>query len=342
MRKLRILLLVHEDTVPPKSIDGLSEEEIKPFKAEFDVARSLESLGHQVHVLGVTDTLASVREAIEEFKPHVAFNLLLHFQGIGLYDAHVVSFLELRHVPYTGVNPRGLLLAHDKALTKKILSFHRIRCPRFAVFQKGKRVRRPAKLEFPLIVKSLAEHASQGIAQASIVHDDEALAERVEFIHRNVSPGAIAEQYIPGRELTVGVMGNQRLEVFPVWELFFDSLPASSEPIATSRVKWDYAYQQKIGLRSGPAEDLDEALQREIQRTARRIYKALGLSGYARIDLRLSEDGKVYVIEANPNPDLSYGEDFSMGAHASGYDYAGLLQKLLNLGLRYQAPWRLL
>ncbi|MHC4379418.1 MAG: D-alanine--D-alanine ligase family protein, partial [Planctomycetota bacterium] len=224
--------------------------------------------------------------------------------GIGLYDAHVVSFLELRHVPYTGVNPRGLLLAHDKALTKKILSFHRIRCPRFAVFQKGKRVRRPAKLEFPLIVKSLAEHASQGIAQASIVHDDEALAERVEFIHRNVSPGAIAEQYIPGRELTVGVMGNQRLEVFPVWELFFDSLPASSEPIATSRVKWDYAYQQKIGLRSGPAEGLDDALQREIQRTARRIYKALGLSGYTRIDLGLSEDVKVYVIEANPNPDL--------------------------------------
>ncbi len=342
MRKLRVLLLVHEDTVPPDSIEGLSEDEVKPFKAEYDVARTLEAMGHQVHVLGVTDTLTSVREAIEDFRPHVAFNLLLHFQGIGLYDAHVVSFLELRHMPYTGVNPRGLLLAHDKALTKKILSFHRIRCPRFAVFQRGKRVRRPAKLEFPLIVKSLAEHASQGIAQASIVHDDESLSDRVEFIHRNVSPSAIAEQYIPGRELTVGVLGNQRLDVFPVWELFFDSLPAGSEPIATSRVKWDYAYQEKIGLRSGPAEDLDGALQREIQRTARRIYKALGLSGYARIDLRLSESGKVYVIEANPNPDLSYGEDFSMGADALGYDYPALLQKLLNLGLRYQAPWRLL
>lgn len=342
MRKKRILLLVHEDTVPPKSLKGLSEEEIKPFKAEYDVARTLESLGHELLILGVTDDLASVREAIEEFKPHLAFNLLLHFQGIGLYDAHVMSYLELRHVPYTGVNPRGLLLAHDKALTKKILTFHRIRVPKFAVFQRGRKVRRPTKLEFPLFVKSLAEHASQGIAQASIVHDDEALAARVDFIHRNVSPAAIAEQYIPGRELTVGVLGNQRLEVFPVWELFFDSLPSGTEPIATSRVKWDYAYQRKIGLRSGPAEDLDEGAMREIQRMARRIYKALGLSGYARIDLRLAEDGRVYVLEANPNPDLSYGEDFSMGAHASGYEYPQLMQKIIGLGLRYQAPWRML
>lgn len=340
MKKLRVLVLVHEDLVPPESIEGLTQEQMAPWKAEFDVSATLREMGHEVEVLGVGDELKPVRQAIERFRPHVAFNLLLHFWGVGIYDAHLVSYLELLRTAFTGVNPRGLLLSHDKALSKKILAFHRIRVPRFLTFKEGGSRRVPKDTPFPLIVKSLAEHASLGISQASIVREPEALLERVDFIHRNVSSDAIAEQYIEGRELTVGVIGNQRLTCFPVWELSFENLPERAAPIATSKVKWDHAYQKKVGLRSAPADDLEPGEAEAIQRLAKRIYRVLGLSGYARIDLRRTADGRIYVLEANPNPDLCYGEDFAEGAEAVGLGYPDLLQKIVNLGMRWPAPWR--
>ncbi|MEZ5978619.1 MAG: ATP-grasp domain-containing protein [Planctomycetota bacterium] len=335
MRRRRVLLLVHEGLEPPDSIEGMSSQEVSPFKAEYDVRHTVEELGHEVRVLGLGDELAPLRETIREFRPHVAFNLLVHFRGLANLDAHVVSYLELQRLAYTGVNPRGLVLANDKALSKKILAFHRIRVPRFAVFRKGRRVARPSKLEFPLIVKGATEHASLGIAQASVVRNDEDLVDRVDYIHRKVCLEAIAEEYIEGRELTVGVLGNQRLLTSPVWELSFDNLPAGSQPIATSKVKWDHAYQKRIGLRSEAARDLPESVGEKLESLAKRIYRVLGLSGYARIDLRMKADGKVYVLEANPNPDLSFGEDFAEGMEARGLGYPGLVDKLIGLGIRY-------
>jgi D-alanine-D-alanine ligase len=337
MRRRRTLLLVHEGLEPPASIEGLSSQEMSPFKAEYDVRVTLEELGHDVRVLGLGDELAPLRDAITEFEPHVAFNMLVHFRGLANMDAHVISYLELRRLAYTGVNPRGLVLANDKALSKKILAFHRIRVPGFAVFRKGRRAKRPAKLGFPLIVKGATEHASLGIAQASIVHSDEELAQRVDLIQRTVCPEAIAEEYIEGRELTVSVMGNQRLETGPVWELSFDNLPAGSRPIATRKVKWDHAYQERIGLRSGPAADLEPEVEVRLAKLAKRIYKILGLSGYARVDLRMRPDGVPFVLEANPNPDLSFGEDFAESMEKRGYSYPQLVEKLVSLGERHAA-----
>src|SRR5690606_15796431 len=161
---------------------------------------------------------------------------------------------------YTGCNPRGLMLAHDKALTKMVLRYHRIRVPNFAVLPLGRKVRRPSKLQFPLLVKSLTEEGSVGIAQASIVHDDEKLAERVDFVHRHLGTHAIAEEYIDGRELYVGVLGNQRLQTLPIWELHFPKLREDAPRIATGKVKWDYKYQKKIGIRSSRARNLPEGL----------------------------------------------------------------------------------
>lgn len=337
MKKRRILLLVHEGLEPPASIKGLSSQESSPFKAEYDVRVALEELGHEVRVLGLGDELAPLRDAITEFEPHVAFNMLVHFRGLANMDAHVVSYLELRRLAYTGVNPRGLVLANDKALSKKILAFHRIRVPGFAVFRKGRRAKRPARLGFPLIVKGATEHASLGIAQASIVNSDEELAQRVDLIQRTVCPEAIAEQYIEGRELTVSVMGNQRLETGPVWELSFDNLPAGSEPIATRKVKWDHAYQERIGLRSGPAADLEPDAEARLEKLAKRIFRVLGLTGYARVDLRMRADGVPFVLEANPNPDLSFGEDFAESMEKRGYTYPQLVAKLVRLGERHAA-----
>ena len=340
VKRLRILYLVNEEKVPPNSCEGVSPEELRLVKVEYDVLATLRELGHDVRVVGVPDELTPVRNAIDEFQPHVAFNLVMHMHGVGVYDAHLISWLELRKLAYTGNNPRGLLVSHDKALSKKILAYHRIRVPGFAVFPHRRQVRRPKRLKFPLIVKALAEHASMGISQASIVYDDESLSERVEFIHRNVSPWAIAEQYIPGRELNIGVLGNQRLQVGPVWELLFPNLPKGSEPIATSAAKWDKAYQERIGLRSGPAEGISEEQQAELARLAKRVYRALGLSGYARIDLRMDEEGRAYVLEANPNPDLSFGEDFAEAFERVGYSYSELVQKIITLGLSFDAPWK--
>ena len=340
MRRLRVLVLCHDSALPPESIEGLSEEDMKPFKAEWDVLATLLQLGHDARALGVGDELAPVREAIAEFRPHVVFNLLLHFYDVGAYDAHVVTWLELQRQPYTGCNPRGLMLANDKALSKKVLAYHRIPVPGFATFRPGRKVRKPARLRYPLFVKSALEHASLGISQASIVHDDAQLAERVAYVQREVGPLVIAEEYIRGRELTIGVLGNERLQVFPLWEIHFDELAAGVEPIATSRVKWDYAYQKKIGLRTGPARDLPDGVAAGVVKLAKRIYRALELTGYARIDLRLDEAGRPYVLEANPNPDISFGEDFSESAEAAGLAYPDLVQRIVNLGLRYQAPWQ--
>jgi len=342
MRQMRVLVLTHEDLVPPSSLRGLSKKEAQVFKKEFDVTGGLRELGHEVQVVGVSHDLLPIRQHVEEFQPHVVFHLLMEFQDIAVYQAHVASYLELLRVPYAGCNPRGLLLARDKALSKKIFRYYRIPAPAFHVFRLGRAVRVPKDLGYPSIVKTVDEEASLGIAQASIVRDEEKLRERIEFVHRRLGTDAIAEQYIHGRELTVSVIGNERLQTFPIWELFFDNLPPGSNPIATERAKWDREYQLRVGIATGPAEDLPEALARQIAHLAKRSYRALHLSGYARLDLRLTEDGKVYVIEANPNPDLRREEDFAASAAEAGLSYPQLLQRLLNLGLRHRSPWRTL
>lgn len=340
MKKLRILVLMHEDLVPPDSIEGLSDEEIANWKSEYDVCAGLEALGHDVYPLGVSDDLGMIRSAIQERKPHIAFNLLEEFHGVAVYDQHVVSYLELVKQPYSGCNPRGLMLSHDKALCKQILSYHRIPTPRFTVLERGKRIRRSRRVDFPLMVKSVNEEASMGISQKSIVHDEHQLADRVAYIHEQVRTDALAEEYIEGRELYVGLMGNQRLTAFPVWEMLFPKMPPEMARIATRRVKWDAATQKEYGIKTEAAKDLPNGAQKKIISLCKRVYRCLSISGYARMDLRLAEDGRVYLLEANPNPNLEYGEDLAESAERVGVSYETLLHRILNLGLSYKAAWR--
>ena len=337
-KPLRVLVPVHEDLLPPDSIDGLSDEEIQPWKTEFDVIATLRNMGHEVHPIGVYSDLQVIRRAIQEFRPHIAFNLLEEFHGDSLYDQHVVSYLELQKLPYTGCNPRGLTLSHDKALSKKILAYHRIPVPHFAEFPLNRKVRRPSRLAFPLIVKSLTEEGSVGISRASIVYDDEKLKERVSFIHRQTQSAAIAEQYIEGREIYVAVLGNSQVRTFTPWELVISNLPDGAPLIATGRVKWNYKYQEKAGVATHAAR-LTPEQEKELERLSKRISRNLYLSGYARLDFRLDAKGQFYLLEANPNPNLSFGEDFAEAAEHDGLGYDALLQKLITLGLRYhRAP----
>jgi D-alanine-D-alanine ligase len=336
MSKLRVLALVHRHLIPPDTIPEGTDITAEPWRTEYDVISTLRAMGHDVQPLGVHDDLGDIRRAATEWKPHIAFNLLEGFDDITIFDQNVVSHLELLKLSYTGCNPRGLLLARDKSLSKKLLAYHRIPVPEFEVVRIGRAVKRPKRLPYPLIVKSLTQEASIGISQASVVDSDEKLNERVEFIHENIGTAAIVEQYIEGREIYVGVWGNQALQALPVWELFFTNMPAESKRIATDRVKWSVKYQKKYGIDSGPARDLPEPFCERIQHVCKRAFKALELSGYARIDLRLEESGNMWVLEANPNPQIAKGEDFAESAAKIGMSYDAVLQKILNLGLRWQ------
>src|SRR3954471_2565894 len=248
VNKLRVVALVHRHLIPPATIEEGTDITAAPWRTEYDVVSTLTTMGHEVQVLGVHDDLGEIRRVATEWKPHIAFNLLEGFDDIVIFDQNVVSHLELLKLPYTGCNPRGLLLARDKSLSKKLLSYHRIPVPESDVARIGKPFRRSKRLAFPLIVKSLTQEASIGISQASVVEDETKLAERVQFIHESVGTDAIVEHYVEGRELYCGVIGNQRAQVLPVWEMTFAKMPEDQHRIATERVKWSAKYQAKMGI----------------------------------------------------------------------------------------------
>lgn len=334
MKKTRILALVHEHLVPPADTAGIDAVNAE-WKMEYDVTVSLQERGHEVKVLGVHDDLAGIRPTINRFEPHIVFNLMEAFADVTTFDQNVVSYLELLRTPYTGCNPRGLILARDKALSKKLLAYHRIRVPEFFVVRRGEKPALPRRMDFPVIVKSLFFEASVGISQASVVENDAQLAARVAFVHDSLGTAAIVEQFIDGREMYVGVLGNERLQVFPVWEMSFAKMPDNRWRIATERVKWSEKYQKKHGVMTDRAK-LSAVDAERVQHIAKRAYKALDLSGYARIDFRMDEQGRVFVLEANPNPNLAYGEDFAESAEVAGMSYERLLERIVSLGLQWE------
>ncbi|MFQ5994241.1 MAG: ATP-grasp domain-containing protein [Acidiferrobacterales bacterium] len=338
MRKLRVMMLVHPTLVPPDDLADEDDPRMEQYQTEYDVKEALTSQDHSVKVIGVYDNLAPVRGMIEEWKPHIAFNLLEDFAGQGDLDHYVVSYLEMMKLPYTGCNPRGLLLARDKALSKKLLTYHRIAVPNFAVFPIGRKIRVSRRLQYPMIVKSLTEEGSVGIAQASYVENEDQLRERVDLIHTKTSSDAIAEQYIHGRELYVTVVGNAKLDVYPMRELVFDNVEAGLPRVATYRVKWDYEYRERWGIDYQFARNLPAGLADRIHKLCKRAYRILELSGYARFDLRLSSEGRVYVLEANPNPAIAHNEDSALAAEKAGIDYSRFIQRIVNLGLTAKRP----
>jgi D-alanine-D-alanine ligase len=340
MAKQRILVLVHETLVPPDSLEGVREQDAAEYRTEYDVVSCLRASGHDVRPIGIGDSLTELRATIQDWQPQVCFNLLEEFGGIVTYDQHVVAYLELLRQSYTGCNPRGMMLSRDKVLSKQILSYHRIPTPQFAVFRQGAAMRIPARLRYPLFVKSATEDASLGISQASVVEDAARLRERIAFIHEHTMTDALVEEYIEGRELYVGVLGNGRIRTLTPWELIFGELKAGRAAIATRKAKWDRAYQARHGITSDKAADLPPGLAERLDRFARRVYRALHMTGYARIDFRVRADGTPFVLEANANPNLEQAEDFADAALHDGIPYPGLLKRIISLGRAYRAEWK--
>jgi D-alanine-D-alanine ligase len=332
--KLRILTLCEKRLVPPEN--PTPEEALAAdWKMEYDVISTLRKRKHEVLVVGVDSDLTPIKPSIEEFKPTIVFNLMDAFADVGTFDQNVVSYLELLRVPYTGCNPRGMTLTRDKALAKKLMAYHRIPVPDFAVVPLNHKPKLPQRLKYPLIVKSLTYESSTGISQASVVSNDEQLHKRVQYIHDTILTPAIIEEYIDGREMYVGVLGNNRLQVLPVWEMSFAKMTDQHWKIATDRVKWSVQYQKRHGIDTGEAE-LPEGMAEKIQHLAKRTFKALDMNGYGRIDFRTTPDGKVYVIEANPNAQLAQDEDFAQSAKKAGVSYGRLLERIMAIGLQWQ------
>lgn len=333
MKKLRVMLVVHYTLVPPDDLRDKNDPRMEKYRTEYDVKTALLNLGHEVQVVGVYGDLAPIRKVIEEWKPHIAFNLLEDFAGNSAFDYYVVSYFEMMRLPHTGCNPRGLLLARDKALSKMILTYHRIDVPDFVVFPFGKKISRLRKFKYPLIVKSLMEEGSVGIAKASYVETEAQLRERVALIHDKLQGDAIAEEYIDGRELYVTILGNTKLEVLPIRELEFGGTEPGTPRMATYKVKWDDKYRERWKIEYQFARNLPDGMAERVSHLCKRVYHLLDMNGYGRIDLRLTAAGGIYVLEANPNPGIARDEDCTLSAVKSGLSYDDFIQRILQLGL---------
>ena len=333
-KKLKVLALF--DAIRPTKLDQDLSKEMKTedWKTEANVLTALKTLGYSSDHLAIFDDLDLLRQKVASFAPDVIFNLADQFKNNRGFDQNIVSFLEMQGIPFTGCGATGLVLCKHKGISKKILSYHRIHVPNFVVIPRGQRISRPRQLKFPILVKPVKEEASYGISQASFVESDEQFRERIAFIHESHDADAIAEEYIAGRELYVGLMGNLRLTVFPIRELIFREVPPDEPKIATYRAKWDEEYRKRWGLQNRFAEKLNPALLEHIEQTCKRIYRLLTIDGYGRIDLRLTEKNEVYFIEANPNPILAEDEDFAQAAGKAGLPYPQLIDRIIRTGMK--------
>jgi D-alanine-D-alanine ligase len=338
-RRLRVLVLTHKELYARDSIAGRSEAEVLPWRAEYQVVRGLEALGHRVEQLGLDTTLAPLHDLLDRFDPHVVFNLLVELRDSGGFEPHVVAALEVRGVPYTGCNSEALVLTRDKAITKKLLHWHRIPIPEFQTFRRGRSRRRTDGLSYPMIVKPVDEGGSFGIRRESVVRNAEALQRSVRWVHERCGSDAVAERYIEGREVTVGLLGNRRPRCLPVWETHFDGLADGAPRIDTERLKWNMKHRRASAVHSGPACALPPGVSETVARLARRAWRILRLSGFARIDFRIDASGRPFLIDVNANPDVDFEEDFARSAAHAGLPPPALLQRLLDLGLRYRPHW---
>ena len=330
-KRPKILLLFDVGEPTGLNVDYTEDLKSPAWKTERHVLNALRSLGYPFSVLGVHDNTALIREMINSFQPDVVFNMVEQFANSLRNETHVTSYLELQGVPITGCGAIGIALAKNKIISKKIASFHGIRVPRFTVHEPGKIISMNAELEFPLMVKPVHEEASYGISLKSIVHDPQELLSRVCYVHEKFQQEALVEEYIDGREIYVGVIGNDRLQCLPPREMTFGRNVPRESRFASYRVKWDESYRNRWGIKNRFPSSLERKVEHRLNKTSKELYRALNLKGYARMDFRLTSCGEPVFIEANPNPMLAKDEDFALSARKAGIDYPKLISKIISL-----------
>ena len=302
---------------------------------EYQVGTALEANGHEVLLVGIHDEPREMLDRCGEWKPDLVMNCVESFHNDERLDYLFPAMLEAGGYRYTGSPPLALLVSRDKAMSKKILAYHGIQVPGFVTYRPNEPVKAAPELRFPLIVKPLAADASAGIAQASVVEDKDALADRVAFVHKQFEQPAIAEEFIAGRELYASVIGNEeKIEILPLTELVFDKEKTEPEErIATQSAKWDEPYRKRKGIKNVFARPVSQAAREQIDTICRTAFQALWLRDYARIDLRLTETGEIWVLEANANPFISRGHEIANAADKAGMPYPQFIQRILDEAL---------
>ena len=330
-RKLNITVLV--DATEIKDNDPNFEIFPEIPTTEHHVIGALRDLGYKVSIVGAVNDIETIVRTLTEQNPDIVFNLTESFDGERRFDKNIAGLLEMLRIPFTGTGAMGLLLCRDKRLCKELLSLHKIRVPNFYSLPHNLKFRVSKTLTYPLVVKPALEDGSEGISNASLVNDDSELAERARFMHQRWKQPAIAEEYIKGRELYVSIMGNKRLTVLPIRECLFNFDNKEGPQLATYRVKWDAEYRKKWNIEFGYAE-LDPVIVRNISHICKRVYRILHIRDYGRIDLRLTNENKVVILEANPNPDLAFGEEVAEAAAKIGLSYEQFIDHVLDHALR--------
>jgi D-alanine-D-alanine ligase len=332
-KRYKVLVLFDTAGTPPEDQDFTAELKTDDWAAEAHVIGALKKLGHDVRTIGVWDEPGMIIDEIKAYPPDVVFNLTEHFNEVSAYDRNVAGLLEMMDVPYTGSSPTGLTLCKNKGMAKELLAYHKIRVPNFAIFSPGSTIKRPRRLKFPLFIKPLREEGSVGIAQGSFVDNDDAFEERVKFIHERINQEALAEEYIEGRELYVSILGNEQLRVLPFREVVFGEIPDGQPKFSTFKAKWDDAYRKRWGIKNVFVESLPNGTCQRIIKICKAAYRALRLRGYGRIDLRLTADGEIVILEANPNPNLDRDDEFAQSAMKAELSYPRMIQRILTLAL---------
>ena len=297
----------------------------------------LSKLGHEVRLHGVYDDVKGLIAELEAHPPEIAFNTCESFRQDSAMEFLIPALLDMLGVKYTGSGSDALILAQNKGLAKKVLAYHGLWSADFTVYPRGQFDIRPSKLRFPLIVKPLTEDASIGIAESSAVKNDEALASRIAYVHEKIGCEALVEEYIEGRELFVGVIGNDRPTVLPPVELDFSKATSDKLKVYSFKAKFDSAYRNKWGIQSLFPKDLKKETIARIEEITLTAYRALGLRDYGRLDLILAPDDAVYVLEVNPNPNIAENEDLPNAAEQIGLTYADFAERIIKFALdRYK------
>lgn len=317
-KPLRVLLAVHPQYKPDRAGVG---------STEFDVWQALKKLGHNIQVMPLDEDFHVVESSLKDFQPDIVFNLVEEFRGEAIYDFHLVSFLEARGISFTGCNPRGLVVSRNKLWVAHLAGGLGLRVPRTGLH--NDRSVMNAVSRTPLFVKYNREHASLGISNGNRVTSRKDLASVVARMRNKLNAEILLQEFIPGTEVTVSVWGNRQAEAFPPWQLHLGGDLA----FATERVKFSSTYRRKRGIRAGRYRG---ELADQLKKDSVTLFQALDLSGYARFDYRLSTEGVPFLIDVNPNPNLSKNEDFATSSQSDGCEYVHLIEGILKLGLSYR------
>lgn len=321
---MKVTLLHNADALEPP-VDPVLDQ----------LATAIASFGHEVDRLAVDKEVAPVVAQLQRFQPDLVFNLIESFNDKSALGSNVTALLNLLGLRYTGSSPAGMIVADDKSLTKKVLRFHGIQTPEFATLYRGA-VDWAGDLNFPVIVKPPQEDASIGISASSVVNGIKDLFAQIDALQSEYQSPVLVEQFIEGREFYVGLLGNVNVEALPIIELDFSKFPADKPRIASWEAKWgdeSGGGEEFAGTQSVFPDGLDESLAERMQQVARDCFQALRLRDYARIDMRVTDAGEIYVIEVNPNCYLEKESEFARAARKGGFEYEALIGRILELAM---------